>query len=276
MCWVTPQELDAQQREKLKEVKKDRSWFAFAAHLMVLSCVMLLANFLAMLCKWNGLNCKDLVDKPFWMNLIEKQHKREPPDKSNDTTGLTKTERKKAKSKKLKPIKQKVKQLSEIQKINAQMKQLEEEMKQMEEKSQEKQHKSNKLFRLGLMAALNVMAKTPTFITPRQQHFCMKLNECKDADGVLNSKSVVPEMLPELRNMIGMNSTTSFLGEGKIFDVVVDSGCSVSATPHKGDFVPGTMKSWKNQFQLKELVETFVSLMREQQIGNSFHKKDTL
>ncbi len=92
------------------------------------------------------------------------------------------------------------------------------------------------------MAALNVLAKLPTAHTTSQINFASQLKPFKTKKGLLNTKKVPASLLPDLRHLIGMSSTETFLGKGNMFSVIVDSGCTISATPFKEDFVPGTFK----------------------------------
>ena len=128
---------------------------------------MLLASFIAILCKWSGLNFEDFGNRPFFANLFWESAERKPPDKVK-TEGMAKKEKKKMKSEQMKPMKQKVQTLMKFQKLEAKMKQMKEEERQMDVKAEQKHLKFNDVFGSGLMAAFNVVLCPPMFTTPQQ------------------------------------------------------------------------------------------------------------
>ncbi len=91
-------------------------------------------------------------------------------------------------------------------------------------KTRGKTFKTEALFRLGLIAALNVVAKTPCFHTRHQINIAAKIKPFRNKRGLLDTKKVQKTLLPELRHLVGMSSTNDFLGEDSMFTVIVDSG----------------------------------------------------
>ena len=99
-----------------------------------------------------------------------------------------------------------------------------------------------KLYRKGLISALNVVARTPKFMTMSDKVLCEQIRQYKSSVGILRPNNVPQKHLPQIRHIMHLNSSNDLLGEQDIFDVIADTGCSNTASAFKEDFIPGSLQ----------------------------------
>ena len=109
----------------------------------------------------------------------------------------------------------------------------------------------NKITKLGLLAAINVMTKTPRFNTTQGRNNVMKLRKYRNQRGYLKVDAIPNTELMELRNLMEITSNTPLIKDKGMFEVIVDSGCTNSTTSCKEDFVPGTMTKLDEPIQIE-------------------------
>ena len=104
------------------------------------------------------------------------------------------------------------------------------------------EYKSNTLFRLGIISALNVVAKTPKFITQKDKKICQHIKQYKSNEGLTQTNEISKEYIPRIREIMHLTSCDTLLGPTEMYDVIIDTGCSNSASAYMEDFVKGSVK----------------------------------
>lgn len=184
--------------------------FAFASDMMILSCVMLSMQFVGEMLphaklnlgSWRKVAANEAATLRSIVDTLQRLPPRKPPDPSTEMAGLLEKEEVAFKSRKS-PRKQDLK--------------------------------------LGLLAALNVASKVPhmKFMPDKGLRKCFR--SCK-RHGCLNSRKVKGEDLTRLRNVLDFNAVDGLLKPDDCFEIIADTGGTVSSAPHMADFVPGTLK----------------------------------
>ena len=108
-------------------------------------------------------------------------------------------------------------------------------------KQSHKQNHNTALFRLGLLAAINVVTQTPRLTLVSQKSFRSQMRKYRDRQGFLLPNKVPNEMLPRLRGLLQLTQCHELIAKNHILDIIVDTGCINSANPFKSDFVKNSM-----------------------------------
>ncbi len=112
-----------------------------------------------------------------------------------------------------------------------------------------RRYKTRALFRLGLIVALNVVAKTPKFMIKSDKMICNQLRPYRNSKGLLKVDKVPEEMLPQIRSIMHLTSNDMLLSE--MYEIIVDTGCTNSASGVYEDFVPGSPKLLDEPLQIE-------------------------
>ena len=104
-----------------------------------------------------------------------------------------------------------------------------------------KQIGRKRLLRLGIIAAMNLVAQTPKFYTKKDEECCKILKPYRGKKGHLKTKMVPVEMMPQLQQILKMSGKGEMLGDDRMFDVLADTGCTQTATSYLSDFEEGSL-----------------------------------
>ena len=67
------------------------------------------------------------------------------------------------------------------------------------------------------------------------------MRKYRGKQGFMSSNKVPNEMLPSLRGLLQLTQCHELIAQNDILDIIVDTGCTNSATPFKSDFVKNSM-----------------------------------
>ena len=88
-----------------------------------------------------------------------------------------------------------------------------------------KERMSNKaLLKLGMMAALNVVAQCPKVVLASDREFCKSLRKYRSNQGILRTEKIPKDKLPRLRHILTMDNYEGFIEDNSMYHILCDSG----------------------------------------------------
>ena len=100
---------------------------------------------------------------------------------------------------------------------------------------------SLRLLHLGLLAAIAASDAVPTLSLASDKALKRDLRKYRGASGfVTKTSNIQPKTMSRLRKALEA-SPCHLLSEDDTFELIMDSGCSKSVSPHLSDFVPGSL-----------------------------------
>jgi hypothetical protein len=106
--------------------------------------------------------------------------------------------------------------------------------------------------RLAAFGMIN-LSTAPTFILTSESKLYSRIRRYQGMQGMLDSTTVPEPDLAMLRHVIhlsGQDTGEAVVAQDKTFTAIADSGCSITCTNNKADFIPGTIEDLPNPIKL--------------------------
>jgi hypothetical protein len=97
------------------------------------------------------------------------------------------------------------------------------------------------------------LSTAPTFILTSESKLYSRIQRYQGMQGMLDSTKVPEPDLAMLRHVIhlsGQDIGEAVVTHDKTFTAIADSGCSITCTDNKADFIPGTIEDLPNPIKL--------------------------